>query len=142
MSLIDVCIVCVFLYSTLHIGLKASKGVKSFKDYAIGNKKFSDFVIFCTLAASCIGGTCTMGCVGKTYSVGIAQLIVQLGVPMSLLIVSLVLARRFYYYHGCYSLGDMFFRAYGKPGKFLAGATVVFTRQLVPAFSLWEWQQH
>ena len=123
MSLIDVIIVCIFLCSILYVGLKSSRNVKTFKDYALGTNRFSNFVIFCTLAASCIGGTSTMGCIGKTYSVGIAQLIVQLGVPLSLLIVSLVLARRFYYYHGCYSLGDMFFRAYGKSGKLLAGLT-------------------
>ena len=113
MSPVDIIIVCIFLCSTLYVGLRSGRSIKTFKDYAIGNRKFSDFVIFCTLAASCIGGTSTMGCIGKTYSVGIAQVIVQLGVPISLLIVSLLLANRFYYYQGCYSLGDMFARAYG-----------------------------
>lgn len=121
MSWIDLFIVIVFLYSTLHIGLRSSKNIKTFKDYAIGNRRFSDFAIFCTLAASCIGGTSTMGCVGKTYSVGVAQLIVQLGVPISLLFVSLVLAQRFGNYYGCCSLGDMFYQAYGKTGKIMAG---------------------
>lgn len=123
MSLVDLFIVATFLCSTLYIGLRSSKNIKTFKDYAIGNRRFSDFVIFCTLAASCIGGTSTMGCVGKTYSVGIGQIIVQLGVPFSLLIVSLILAQRFSNYYGCCSLGDMFYQAYGKTGKVMAGIT-------------------
>ena len=123
MSLIDLFIVAAFLCSTLYIGLRSSKNIKTFKDYAIGNRRFSDFVIFCTLAASCIGGTSTMGCVGKTYAVGVGQIIVQLGVPFALLLVALVLAQRFSNYYGCCSLGDMFYQAYGKPGKVLAGIT-------------------
>ena len=123
MSVIDIVIVCIFLCSTLYIGLQSGKKIKSFKDYAIGNRSFSDFAIFCTLAASCIGGTSTMGCVGKTYSVGIAQIIVQLGVPMSLLFVSLCLAKRFGNYYGCCSLGDIFYQAYGTSGKLMAGIT-------------------
>lgn len=123
MSLIDVIIVCIFLCSILYVGLKSSKNVKTFKDYALGTNRFSNFVIFCTLAASCIGGNSTIGCVGKTYSVGVAQLIVQMGVPLSFLILALFLANRFYYYHACYSLGDMFALAYGRPGKILAGIT-------------------
>ncbi|MGX8716803.1 MAG: sodium:solute symporter family transporter [bacterium] len=123
MSLIDLLIVTVFLCSTLYIGLRSSKNIKTFKDYAIGNRRFSDFAIFCTLAASCIGGTSTMGCIGKTYSVGIAQIVVQLGVPLALLFVSLVLAQRFGNYYGCCSLGDMFYQAYGKTGKIMAGVT-------------------
>lgn len=123
MSWIDLSIVTVFLYITLYIGLRSSRSIKTFKDYAIGNRKFSDFAIFCTLAASCIGGTSTMGCAGKTYSVGVAQIIVQLGVPFALLIVSLVFAQRFGNYYGCCSLGDIFYQAYGKTGKIMAGIT-------------------
>ena len=123
MSYIDIVIVGVFLVSTLIIGLWSGRKIKTFEDYSIGNRKFSDFVIFCTLAASCIGGTSTMGCVGKTYAVGIAQIVVQLGVPFALLLMAMFLAQRFSYYYGCCSLGDMFYKAYGKPGKILAGMT-------------------
>jgi len=123
MAYIDIFIVTVFLMSTLFIGLRSGKNIKTFRDYAIGNRRFTDFVLFCTLAASCIGGTSTIGCIGKTYSVGVAQIIVQLGVPFALLIMATLLAKRFGNYYGCCSLGDMFCKAYGVPGKMIAGVT-------------------
>ena len=123
MAYVDIFIVIVFLLSTLFIGLRSGKNIKTFKDYAIGSRRFTDFVLFCTLAASCIGGTSTIGCIGKTYSVGVAQIIVQLGVPFALLIMAMFLARRFGNYYGCCSLGDMFCKAYGVPGKMIAGIT-------------------
>ena len=46
MSCIDIIIVCIFLCSTLYVGLRSGRNIKTFKDYAIGNRKFSDFVIF------------------------------------------------------------------------------------------------
>lgn len=121
MSTIDALIVGVFLISTLYVGLRAGRNVRTFRDYAVGNRQFSDFVIFCTLAASCIGGTSTMGCVGKTYTVGIVQIVVQLGIPFALLVMAMFLAARFGNYYGCCSLGDMFYKAYGMPGKVLSG---------------------
>lgn len=122
-SIVDIAIVALFLCITLCIGWRSGKSIKTFKDYAIGNRTFSDFAIFCTLAASCIGGSSTIGCIGKTYNVGIAQIIVQLGIPIALLIVSLFLSTRFENYYDCCSLGDMFYQAYGMPGKIMAGIT-------------------
>lgn len=121
MSLIDVIIVCIFLCSTLYVGLRSGKNVKTFKDYAIGNRRFSDFVIFCTVAATCIGGSSTMGCVGAAYRVGIVQLVAQVATPLSFLIIAFALAKQFVNYYGCCSLGDIFCKAYGTSGKVIVG---------------------
>ena len=121
MSLVDIIIVCIFLCTTLYLGLRSGKNVKTFKDYAIGNRKFSDLVIFCTVVATCIGGSSTMGCVGAAYRVGVVQLIAQGAIPLSYLIVALFLAKQFVNYYGCCSLGDIFYKAYGVPGKMIVG---------------------
>lgn len=121
MSVVDITIVCIFLGATLHIGLRAGKNIKTFRDYAIGNRKFSDFVIFCTVAATCIGGSSTMGCVGAAYRVGVVQLVAQVATPLSFLVIAFILAKQFVNYYGCCSLGDIFSRAYGTPGKVMVG---------------------
>lgn len=123
MHIVDILIIVAFLIATLHIGFSTGKKIKTFNDYAIGNRKFSDFAIFCTVAATAIGGTTTMGGVGKSYEIGITQFLAQIGMPISFIIVGTFLARRFGNYYGCCSLGDMFYKSYGLTGKVLAGIT-------------------
>lgn len=102
--MIDVIIVCIFLCSTLYVGLTSGENVKTFKDYSIGNRRFSDLVIFCTVVATCIGGSSTMGCVGAAYRFGIVQLVAQVATPLSFLIIAFALAKQFVNYYGCCSL--------------------------------------
>ena len=121
MHIVDISIIVAFLIATLYIGFSSGKKIKTFSDYAIGNRKFSDFAIFCTVAATAIGGTTTMGNVGKTYEIGITQILMQIGVPITYAITCIFLASRFVNYYGCYSLGDMFHKSYGLSGRVLAG---------------------
>ncbi len=121
MHVVDILIIVTYLIVTLYIGFRSEKKIKSFSDYAIGNRTFSDFAIYCTVAATAIGGTTTMGNVGKTYEIGITQFLMQVGVPITYIITCVFLANKFVNYYGCYSLGDMFFKSYGLPGRILAG---------------------
>ena len=121
MHIVDISIIAAFLVATLYIGFTSGKKIKTFSDYAIGNRKFSDFAIYCTVAATAIGGNATIGGIGKAYGVGIIQFLAQVGLPISFIIVATFLARRFSHYYGCCSLGDMFYKAYGTTGKVVAG---------------------
>ncbi|MFQ6723671.1 MAG: sodium:solute symporter family transporter [Opitutales bacterium] len=123
MHVVDISIIVAFLLATLYIGFSSGKKIKTFSDYAIGNRKFSDFAICCTVAATCIGGSSTMGGVGKAYEIGITQFLAQIGMPISFIIIGSLLAHRFCNYYGCCSLGDMFFKSYGTIGKVLVGIT-------------------
>ncbi len=53
---IDLIIIITFLIITLVIGLYASKGIHTFKDYAVGNRKMSTFVITISMIATIYGG--------------------------------------------------------------------------------------
>ena len=120
MHVIDISIIISFLIATLYVGLKSGKNIKTFSDYAIGDRKFSDFAIFCTVAATAIGGTTVLGHVGKTYTLGIIHLLGQWG-PLTYFIIGCFFVYRFGNYYGCYSIGDVFYKSYGMPGKLLAG---------------------
>ncbi len=121
MHIVDISIIVVFLIATLYIGFSSGKKIKTFGDYAIGNRKFSDFAIYCTVAATAIGGTTTMGNVGKFYDIGITQILAQIGFPIAYIIIGVFLVHRFSNFYGCCSLGDMFYKSYGITGKLLAG---------------------
>ena len=121
MHILDVSIIIVFLVAILYIGLVSGKKIKTFDNYTIGNRKFSDFAICCTVAATVIGGSSTMGAVGKAYEVGIIQFVGKIGGVLAYLVVGLFFARRFSNYYGCHSIGDVFYKSYGTSGKVLAG---------------------
>lgn len=121
MHIVDISIIVAFLIATLYIGFSSGKKIKTFSDYAIGNRNFSDFAICCTVVATFIGGNSTMGNVGKFYDVGITQILHLLGLPISFIILAKFLMLRIKNYYGCCSVGDMFFKSYGNSGKILSG---------------------
>lgn len=126
MHIVDILIIIAFLIGILYIGIKSGQKIKTFDSYTIGNRNFSDFAICCTVAATVIGGSSTMGNVGMVYEVGIIQFLAQFGGLMAYFIVGTFFAQRFGNYYGCYSLGDIFYKSYGIPGKIAVGIAGCF----------------
>lgn len=93
MHIVDILIIVTFLIATLYIGFSSSKKIKTFSDYAIGNRKFSDFAICCTVIATFIGGNSTIGNIGKFYDVGIVQLLAQIGELFNYIIIGALLVK-------------------------------------------------
>lgn len=53
---IDLVIIGIFLILTLAIGLYCSKGIATFQDYAVGNRKMGQFIIAISIIATIYGG--------------------------------------------------------------------------------------
>ncbi|MDR0392838.1 MAG: hypothetical protein LBH52_01235 [Puniceicoccales bacterium] len=121
MSFIDVVIVCAFLGLTLYVGFRSSKRTKTLKEYAIGNRDFTDFVIFSTVIATVIGGNSTIGLIGQVHKIGVTQILAQLGTPISYVIIAFFVSGRIRQYYGCVSVGDILCKSYGKPGRIFGG---------------------
>jgi SSS family solute:Na+ symporter len=121
MSFIDVVIVCLFLGITLVVGFRSSKRIKTLKEYAIGNRDFTDFVIFSTVIATVIGGNSTIGLIGQVHKIGVTQILAQLGTPISYAIIAFFVSGRIRQYYGCVSIGDILYKSYGIPGKIFGG---------------------
>ncbi len=54
-----------FLLVTLVLGLYAGRGIKNFKEYALGKKNFSTFTLTITLLATYIGGNSVLGTIDE-----------------------------------------------------------------------------
>ncbi|MDR0756165.1 MAG: hypothetical protein LBE99_04620 [Puniceicoccales bacterium] len=121
MSFIDVVIVCFFLGLTLLVGFRSSKRIKTLKEYAIGNRDFTDFVVFSTVIATVIGGNSTIGLIGQVHKIGVTQILAQLGTPISYIVIAFFVSGRIKKYYGCVSIGDILYKSYGKPGKIFGG---------------------
>ena len=66
--MIDSAVVLLFFIASLVIGLAASRGMKSLKNFSVGGRSFSAFTIFATLTASYLGGGYMMGNAAKGIS--------------------------------------------------------------------------
>ncbi len=75
---IDYLIVYTFLAITLLIGLRAGKGVKDFREYAIANKVYGTFTLTLTFLATNIGGASLLDGTAGVFANGIARIIPEL----------------------------------------------------------------
>ncbi|MDR0755536.1 MAG: hypothetical protein LBE99_01305 [Puniceicoccales bacterium] len=121
MHWIDGAIIVAFLGATLWIGFASGHNIQSFKEYATGNRNFSDFAVFCTVAATAIGGSATIGFVGRFYDIGIIHVLAPLGIPIAFMLIAFGIMPRIKKYYGCNSVGDIFEISYGLPGKYVVG---------------------
>lgn len=121
MHWIDVIITVAFLLATLWIGIASGRTIQSFDEYAVGNRNFSDFAVFCTVAATMIGGSATIGFVGRFYDVGIVHILAPLGLPIAFFLIAIFIVPRMRKFYGCCSIGDIFEKSYGLPGKYTIG---------------------
>ncbi|MEM7589176.1 MAG: hypothetical protein AAF320_03320, partial [Myxococcota bacterium] len=71
MSQIDLGIIAAYLVITLAVGLYYGRKTDSFKDFAIGDRKFGTMALVATMFATTIGGSSTIGLCEKTFKAGL-----------------------------------------------------------------------
>ena len=71
LHIIDVSIVIVYLVLCLIIGLYKSTKIKNIRDYAVGNRNFSTFVIISTIFATFISANQIIGKTEQIYKLGL-----------------------------------------------------------------------
>ena len=126
MSSLDISIVILFLIVTIYVGFIKGRGVKSFKDFAVGSKNYSLPILVSTTAATWFGGWDTMGISEEVYRHG-AILSVFFGLQFfSDLFVARVVAPRMKGLNKGMSLGDMAEPYYGSWGQILIALSALF----------------
>ena len=68
---IDATIFIGFLLANILLGLASSRGIKSIKEYAVGNRNFSTSTIVATIVATWISGEFFFTIVTESYSKGL-----------------------------------------------------------------------
>ncbi|MBA8667939.1 sodium:solute symporter family protein, partial [Holosporaceae bacterium 'Namur'] len=123
LSYVDLSIVLFFLITCLVIGLYKSTQIKSLKEFAIGYKEVSITILVCAIFASHIGAGSTIGIVGKIYEFGTIFVIRQLLWPIYWLITYKVIAQNIGQFRECMTLGEIMFKLYGLPGRWVLALT-------------------
>jgi Na+/proline symporter len=114
-------IVYTFLLLTLIIGLRAGRGVKDVREYALANKMYGTGVLVLTFLATNIGGGSVMSGSREAFTNGVIMTFSSLGVAISLLLKAFFIAPKIVYFEDCITIGDVMGRLYGKASKVITG---------------------
>jgi Na+/proline symporter len=119
---IDYLIVYAFLLITLVIGLRAGRGIKDMREYALANKSFGTVALTLTYLATDIGGAAVLDCgVALAYSEGIIYAVVNSGLFVNYMIMAFMIAPRMVRFKDCMTLGDVTKSMYGTESGVLVG---------------------
>ncbi|MEF2229177.1 MAG: sodium:solute symporter family protein [Candidatus Cardinium sp.] len=116
---IDLFIVVVFLVTTLAIGLYCSQSVVTFKDYAVGRRNMSTWVITVSLIATIYGGNFLHTQLTGYYYQGLYMLLLSLGSPLRFYLVSRFIIVRMKEWLGDFSIAESMGRLYGRSVRIL-----------------------
>ena len=125
---IDVALFSVFLAINLIVGLKYRGKTQTFREYAIGDKKFSTATLTATIVATCMSGSALFVDLEKTYSQGLYYIIaVVIGVTGGLLITGRVIGPRMGKFLNNVSVPEALGNLYGRHVQAIAGISAMFS---------------
>ncbi|MHB9147058.1 MAG: sodium:solute symporter family protein [Candidatus Amoebophilus sp.] len=118
---IDFLIVYAFLATTLIIGIRAGRGIKDIREYAIGNKMYGAAILVFTFFATNIGGISTLDAASDVFSTGVIRTVAAFGVIIQILIVTAFVVPRMKHFNSCLTMGDVMGSLYGGYSQVLTG---------------------
>lgn len=116
---IDTVIFFVFLAANLYFGLKFSTGVKTLKQYAIGDRDFNSYTVAGTLIATWVCGEFFYTITTETYKEGLFYIIATLGNTLCFFIMAWLLIPRMSQFLGNTSIAEAMGDLYGKEVRVL-----------------------
>ena len=110
---IDSAIFVVFLVVNIFLGIYSARGVKTIKEYAVGDGKFSSMVIAATLIATWISGSGFITDLSETYRDGLYYIFANVGYFLFFFIIAYWFAPRLGEFIGKLSIADAMGSLYG-----------------------------
>jgi Na+/proline symporter len=118
---VDYLIVYAFLLITLVIGLRAGRGIKDMREYALANRSFGTAALVLTFLATDIAGVSVVNGTARIFSEGIIYVVAHAGLIVNFSLMAFVVAPRMAYFRKCMTLGDIMKSLYGTCSGVLAG---------------------
>jgi Na+/proline symporter len=131
---VDYFIIYAFLLITLIIGLRAGRGIKDIREYAIGNRSFGTVALVLTYLATNTG---IINVVDETERIGITLSIsIIMGVAIGPFILALVISSKMGPFSECLTMGDIMGTLYGTYSKIIAGVLGFLTAACIAGMEL------
>lgn len=117
----DFAVIFLSLGSILFVGIRKGFGIKTMREYTVGNKNFSTLFLTCTLCATIIGGQAIIGRTEQMYKVGNAYTIASLGYFFSIFAVGYFFGPKMIHLGEEISVGEVIGKKYGNSGRIVTG---------------------
>lgn len=133
---IDLIIISIFLVITLAIGLYCGKGITTFQDYAVGNRKIRSTVLAISLVATVYGGRSLTDGLDIDYRYGFYRFMCMIAQIAGFYIASRFIILRMETFIGHLSIAESMGSLYGPTVRMLTGifciifSTFILTSQL------------
>ncbi len=121
----DYIIIGSFLLITLIIGLRASKGIKNIREYAIANKMYGTGILTMTLLATFYNGL-NIGKEKAILDYGLVASFSPVGVAIMFIYMGLWIVPKMARYTNCITIGDIMKDLYGNYGSMITGLLGTF----------------
>lgn len=118
--MVDNLVILAYIVVVLYVGYTCRK-LSGFREFAIARGDYGWLAIFCTLAASFIGGGFSTGNAAKVFASGMAYPVAMMGFSLQIILVALFVAPRVKSFPGAVSVGDLIEPAYGRPARVITG---------------------
>ena len=118
---IDHLIVYASILLTLIVGLRAGRGIKTIREYAVANKMFGTASLVFTYLATDLSGGSIINIASMIFSDGIIMAIAPLGFIFLFIMVAFFIAPHAVYFPNCMTMGDIMEELYGKASGVISG---------------------
>ncbi len=119
--LVDIGIVSAYLLFTMYVGLRSGKNVKTLRQFAISDRKFSTPFLVGTIFATVIGATSILSRSERIFTAGMIFIILSFTRPISTYLVGHFIAPRSERFMGLLSIGHIMGALYGKKAQLITG---------------------
>ena len=134
---IDILIFVAFFLLNIIVGFRYRGKSQSFKEYAIGDKKFSTATLTATLVATWMSGSALFINLENIHTQGLYYGIADIiATPLGLLIIGYIVGPRMGKFLNALSVPDALGKLYGKPVQAIAGITTLLRSTFYIAMQL------
>lgn len=129
LSVLDLCIIGLYLVVMVAVGVYFIKRIKNTGDYYVAGRSLGPLVMMATVCATIIGGSGLMGRAGVAYSSGFKAIITAVPYLLGMFLFSGISGRisDIGSKYNITSIPELFQRRFGKTAKILLAAMVAFT---------------
>jgi SSS family solute:Na+ symporter len=103
------------------MGIRAGRGIKDMKEYALANRSFGTGALVLSFLATNLAGASVFNGISYMFSQGIIIVLALAGLIISFLVTGFFITPRIIKFDNCFTMGDLMEKFYDKKSKIIAG---------------------
>lgn len=125
-------IILIYLFTLIGIGIYKSRKIKTQADFAVAGRQLTPWILVGTMLATWIGTGSILGNAGKTYSTGLAAMILPLGGVLGIMLLTRIAAKARNFEK--YTVPEIIGERYGQVARLLAVIALVMAYMVIVSY--------